>query len=153
MNDQALAVLVVVGALVGLPWLILHYVTKWKTAPKITDEDERLLDEMQLLARRLEDRVLTVERIIAAARVVLVRDGYESFTTNRVADEAEAVPARYLSRYGRYFAEFDQYAYGMLSTWAFGIVCSYAVYSVWASSAQPPNRTTCEPFTGSAALL
>ena len=56
----------ILGALVGLPWLILHYVTKWKTAPKITDEDERLLDEMQLLARRLEDRVLTVERIIAA---------------------------------------------------------------------------------------
>ncbi|RBA38311.1 TetR/AcrR family transcriptional regulator [Dietzia maris] len=33
-----------------------------------------------------------VERIIAAARVVLVRDGYESFTTNRVADEAEVSP-------------------------------------------------------------
>jgi phage shock protein B len=56
----------ILGALVGLPWLILHYVTKWKTAPRITDEDEKLLDEMQLLARRLEDRVMTVERIIAA---------------------------------------------------------------------------------------
>ena len=56
----------ILGALIGLPWLILHYVTKWKTAPKITDEDERLLDEMQMLARRLEDRVNTVERIIAA---------------------------------------------------------------------------------------
>ena len=56
-----------IGALfIGLPWLVLHYVTKWKTAPKITDEDERLLDEMQALARRLEDRVMTVERIIAA---------------------------------------------------------------------------------------
>ncbi|MGN0100559.1 MAG: TetR/AcrR family transcriptional regulator [Dietzia sp.] len=33
-----------------------------------------------------------VERIVAAARVVLVRDGYESFTTNRVADEAEVSP-------------------------------------------------------------
>ena len=56
----------ILGALVGLPWLILHYVTKWKTAPKITDEDEKLLDEMQMLARRLEDRVNTVERIITA---------------------------------------------------------------------------------------
>ena len=56
-----------IGALfIGLPWLVLHYVTKWKTAPKITDEDERLLDELQMLARRLEDRVVTVERIIAA---------------------------------------------------------------------------------------
>lgn len=33
-----------------------------------------------------------VERIIGAARVVLVRDGYESFTTNRVADEAGVSP-------------------------------------------------------------
>ena len=33
-----------------------------------------------------------VERIVEAARVVLVRDGYESFTTNRVADEADVSP-------------------------------------------------------------
>ncbi len=59
-------VLAIGSIFIGLPWLILHYVTKWKTAPKITDEDEKLLDEMQMLARRLEDRVMTVERIIAA---------------------------------------------------------------------------------------
>lgn len=53
-------------ALVGLPWLIMHYVTKWKQAPKITTEDEQMLDEMYNLARRLEDRVTTVERIVAA---------------------------------------------------------------------------------------
>ena len=57
----------VVGMLfIGLPWLIFHYVTKWKQAPKITNEDEKLLDELYSLARRLEDRVSTVERIIAA---------------------------------------------------------------------------------------
>ncbi|RYY12202.1 MAG: envelope stress response membrane protein PspB [Alphaproteobacteria bacterium] len=53
-------------ALVGLPWLIMHYVTKWKQAPKITTEDEQMLDEMYNLARRLEERVQTVERIVAA---------------------------------------------------------------------------------------
>ena len=52
--------------LIGLPWLIMHYVTKWRGAPKITDEDERMLDEMYNLARRLEDRLNTVERIVAA---------------------------------------------------------------------------------------
>lgn len=51
---------------VGLPWIVLHYVTKWKHAAKITPEDENLLDEMYSLARRLEDRVQTVERIVAA---------------------------------------------------------------------------------------
>jgi len=59
-------VLAIFLALIGLPWLIFHYITKWKQAPRITEEDERLLDELQMLARRLEDRVMTVERIIAA---------------------------------------------------------------------------------------
>ena len=59
----------VAGALclfIGLPWIILHYITKWRQAPKITQEDENLLDEMYNLARRLEDRVTTVERIVSA---------------------------------------------------------------------------------------
>ena len=56
----------VLAALVGLPWMIFHYITKWKQAPKMTDEDEKLLDEMYNLARRLEDRLNTVERIVAA---------------------------------------------------------------------------------------
>ena len=51
---------------VALPWLVLHYVTKWKQAPGIAPEDENLLDEMYTLARRLEERVQTVERIVAA---------------------------------------------------------------------------------------
>lgn len=51
---------------IGLPWLIFHYVTKWKTAKVLTSEDENLLDELHDLARRLDDRMLTIERIIQA---------------------------------------------------------------------------------------
>ncbi len=65
--EDVLVPIVVVGFLfVALPWLILHYVTKWKQAPRITDEDEKLLDDMHVLARRLEDRLNTIERIVAA---------------------------------------------------------------------------------------
>ncbi|MCT2097681.1 TetR/AcrR family transcriptional regulator [Dietzia cinnamea] len=46
---------------------------------------------MRRVPKQARSRAM-VERIIAAARVVLVRDGYESFTTNRVADEAEVSP-------------------------------------------------------------
>ncbi len=66
MEDFLTPVFVCAILFIGLPWLIFHYVTKWKTAPRITDEDERLLDEMYNLARRLEERVTTVERIVAA---------------------------------------------------------------------------------------
>lgn len=66
MEDVLVPIMVCGMLFIGMPWLIFHYVTKWKQAPKITDEDERLLDEMHVLARRLEERLQTVERIIAA---------------------------------------------------------------------------------------
>jgi phage shock protein B len=53
---------------IGLPWLILHYVTRWKQASTLTMEDENLLDELHDIARRLDDRVNTIERIIAVDR-------------------------------------------------------------------------------------
>lgn len=63
-------VLIPIGVLsilfIGLPWLIFHYVTKWKTAKTITAADENLLDELHELARRLDDRMVTIERIIQA---------------------------------------------------------------------------------------
>ena len=66
MEDVFLPIVICGMLFIGMPWLTLHYTTKWKQAPKITDEDERLLDELHLLARRLEERLQTVERIIAA---------------------------------------------------------------------------------------
>src|SRR5438045_8703155 len=66
MEDVLIPVFICGCLFIGMPWIILHYVTKWKLAPKITDEDEKLLDEMFNLARRLEDRLNTVERIVAA---------------------------------------------------------------------------------------
>jgi phage shock protein B len=65
--EDIIAPIVVVGMLfIGLPWIIFHYVTKWKSAATLPVEDERLLDDLYDLARRLEDRLHTVERIIAA---------------------------------------------------------------------------------------
>ncbi|MEL6530288.1 MAG: envelope stress response membrane protein PspB [Pseudomonadota bacterium] len=52
--------------LVGLPWIVLHYVTKWKTAATITSDDEVLLDELYQLAKRLDERMDTVERLVAS---------------------------------------------------------------------------------------
>jgi len=51
---------------VALPWLVLHYITKWKTAATLTTDDEKLLEELHEMARRLDDRVATIERIMTA---------------------------------------------------------------------------------------
>jgi phage shock protein B len=58
-------IIVIPTIFVGLPWLILHYVTRWKTAATLTNDDERMLGDMNELARRLEDRLNTVERLVA----------------------------------------------------------------------------------------
>lgn len=65
--EDVLIPIVIVGMLfIGLPWIILHYVSKWKTAATLTTEDENLLDELHDVARRLDDRMGTIERIIQA---------------------------------------------------------------------------------------
>jgi phage shock protein B len=51
---------------IGLPWILFHYITQWKKSTSMTGEDEQLLDQMYETARRLEERLGTVERIIAA---------------------------------------------------------------------------------------
>jgi len=56
----------VTSIFIGLPWIILHYITRWKTAATITTDDEVLLDELYQLARRLDDRMDTVERLVAS---------------------------------------------------------------------------------------
>jgi phage shock protein B len=58
--------MVMVLVFVGLPWLILHYITKWKTAATLTTGDEALLDELYRLARRLDERMDPVERLVAS---------------------------------------------------------------------------------------
>lgn len=59
-------IIVVPAIFIGLPWLILHYVTKWKSSASLTREDENLLENVHDTARRLDDRLATIERIIAA---------------------------------------------------------------------------------------
>jgi phage shock protein B len=66
MEDILVPVMVVGMLFIGLPWLILHYVTKWKTSTTLTREDENLLEDVHDTARRLDDRLATIERIMTA---------------------------------------------------------------------------------------
>ncbi len=64
--DEFIPVLAIVVLFIGLPWLIFHYITKWKTAATLSGSDEKLLDELHEMARRLDDRLCTIERIMNA---------------------------------------------------------------------------------------
>jgi len=66
MDDILVPIFVCSILFIGLPWLIFHYITKWKTAGGgITTDDEALLDELYNLAKRLDERMDTVERLVA----------------------------------------------------------------------------------------
>jgi phage shock protein B len=65
--EEVIIPVVIVGMLfIGLPWLVFHYITRWKTAATLTNEDERLMEELYDLARRLDDRMCSIERIMTA---------------------------------------------------------------------------------------
>jgi len=65
--EEVLIPLVVCGILfIGLPWIVLHYITRWKTAATLTTGDEALLDELYRVAKRLDERMDTVERLVSA---------------------------------------------------------------------------------------
>jgi phage shock protein B len=83
MEDVLVPIVLFASLFIGLPWILFHYITKWKQAPKITEEDEQLLDDMYNLARRLEERVTTVERIVAADNP----DWKPSITAQRTGQE------------------------------------------------------------------
>lgn len=81
--DEIIGFVTIAGGLfVGFVWLILHHITKWKTAPTLTSDDEDLLDELYRLARRLDERMDTVERLVAADN--------PDFKPNRLAHDRDA---------------------------------------------------------------
>ena len=66
MSEVLIPLIVVPILFIGLPWLVFHYITKWKSSATLTTEDENLLDELHELARRLDDRMCSIERIMTA---------------------------------------------------------------------------------------
>ena len=66
MEEVLIPAIVCLILFIGLPWLVFHYITKWKTTAKLTGSDEKLLDDLHDAARRLDDRLCTIERIMTA---------------------------------------------------------------------------------------
>lgn len=58
--------LIVFMVIVAPIWLILHYATRNSANRRISSKDEGLLEELHDSARRMEDRINTLERILDA---------------------------------------------------------------------------------------
>lgn len=100
MDEAFIPLIAIVSLFIGLPWLIFHYVTRWKTAKTLTNDDEQLLDDLYEAARRLDDRLCTIERIMTAENPDWKRNcpprsvGAET----RLLDQFEELEAQELSR-------------------------------------------------------
>ena len=66
MEDIVVPFIGITSVFVVLPWIVLHYMSQWRRAKGISIEDERLLDDLHDTARRLDSRLDSIERIIAA---------------------------------------------------------------------------------------
>ena len=95
MEDVLVPAMAFITIFIGLPWLIFHYVTKWKTAKVLTNDDEKLLDEMYEAARRLDDRLCTIERIMTAENPDWNRNnclpGRDAGSGQRLLDQIDAL--------------------------------------------------------------
>lgn len=66
MSELLFVPIVVFLAVVAPIWLVLHYATRNSASRKISTKDEALLEDLHDSARRLEDRIHTLERILDA---------------------------------------------------------------------------------------
>lgn len=64
MSELATLAVILFLTIVAPLFVVLHFVTKWKQAREISGDDERMLEEMYLLSQRMEERLITLERIL-----------------------------------------------------------------------------------------
>ncbi len=61
---MTIGLVAVVSLFVILPWMILHYISKSGTSKNLTEDDERMLEDLWRSARTMERRIETLERLI-----------------------------------------------------------------------------------------
>ena len=65
MGSSVATLAVVLFLTIVLPlFIVLHFITRWKQAREISGDDEQMLEELYALSQRMEDRLLTLERIL-----------------------------------------------------------------------------------------
>jgi phage shock protein B len=61
---MGLGFVTIVSLFVILPWMILHYISKSRASRNLTEDDERMLEDLWRSARTMERRIETLERLV-----------------------------------------------------------------------------------------
>lgn len=62
--EWLIALTAIISLFVVLPWMILHYISKGRSSGRLTEDDERMLEDLWRSARTMERRIETLERLI-----------------------------------------------------------------------------------------
>ena len=63
--DQLLTIALIAFLVIPAPlFIVLHFITRWKQGREISGGDEKMLEEMWALSRRLEERLESLETIL-----------------------------------------------------------------------------------------
>ena len=66
MFGMLLGLVSIVSIFVVLPWLFLHYFAKARSSGRLSDVEERMLEDLWRSARTMERRIETIERLVDA---------------------------------------------------------------------------------------
>lgn len=62
---ELLTIALIVFVAIPAPlFIVLHFITKWKQSREISGGDEKMLEDVWLLAQRLEERLESLETIL-----------------------------------------------------------------------------------------
>jgi phage shock protein B len=62
---ELLTIAVIVFIAIPAPlFIVLHFITKWKQSREISGGDEKMLEDMWVLAQRLDERLESLETIL-----------------------------------------------------------------------------------------
>ena len=76
--EELLSLAVILFLTIALPiYIVMHFVTKWKQTREYSRDDEQMLEDLWLMSQRLDERLETLERILAND-LPPRRRGYES---------------------------------------------------------------------------
>ena len=66
MNSLATVAVVIFLTVVAPIIVVMHFITKWRQQRQMSKEDEVLIEDLWQLSQRLNDRIVTLERILDA---------------------------------------------------------------------------------------
>ena len=65
MVESLITLAIVLLLALALPLaIIFHFITKWRQGREISRDDEQMLEDLWGLSQRLEDRIITLEKIL-----------------------------------------------------------------------------------------